>query len=338
MRDGAWRSTAEPCGPAYPKLLEICVAVCTYNGEAYLGEQLKSIAAQTRRPDRMVIVDDASSDSTPEIARRFAREANFPVVVEVNNRNLGYSRNFERAIPLSTGDVIVLSDQDDVWSPEKLAKIEMAFLGAPEVGLVFSDAELVDFQLKPFGVRLWDVFGFSTVEQAMIAEGRAFELFLRRSLVTGATMAFRSRFKGLVLPVARDIAHDAWISLLVAAVAEVKIIPEPLIMYRQHATNQIGARKTSLLERLRTARKVRAEGLSQRRSQHVATLERLHARGELHPGRAQLLRDAIAHLSIRTNLSDRRLLRLRPILSELVRGRYHQSSDGVYSAARDLLA
>ena len=100
----------------------ISVAMCTYNGEKYLHQQLASIAQQTRLPEEMVVCDDCSSDSTPEIIEEFARTVPFPVRFFRNPQNLGSTKNFEKAIGLCTGDMIALCDQDDIWMPEKLAR------------------------------------------------------------------------------------------------------------------------------------------------------------------------------------------------------------------------
>src|SRR5580698_1985958 len=101
--------------------MKLSVALCTYNGERFLPEQLASIREQSRLPDELVICDDASADQSVAIATRFAERAPFPVRIEANSRNLGSTPNFARAIELCNGDAIVLSDQDDVWLPDKLS-------------------------------------------------------------------------------------------------------------------------------------------------------------------------------------------------------------------------
>ncbi len=103
-------------------MTRISVAICTYNGEKYLSEQLASIAAQTRLPDEMVVCDDCSSDATPDLVEEFARSAPFPVRFFRNPINLRSTKNFEHAIALCDGDFIALCDQDDIWLPEKLAR------------------------------------------------------------------------------------------------------------------------------------------------------------------------------------------------------------------------
>lgn len=91
----------------------ISTAMCTYNGEKYLREQLESIARQTLLPNELVVCDDCSSDETVEIIQDFSRNAPFSVRLMINENNLGFAKNFEKAITLCSGEIIVLSDQDD---------------------------------------------------------------------------------------------------------------------------------------------------------------------------------------------------------------------------------
>ena len=317
--------------------LTLCVALCTYQGAAFLEEQLASIAAQTRAPDSMVLVDDGSADVTLEIARSFASRAPFPMRVIQNAQNLGFVRNFEKAIGLAEGDVIVLADQDDVWREDKLARIEQEFVLNAKVGMVFSDALLVGNDLSPQGVRLSEAVGFDPHLQRLAAGGRMLEVLLRGDLVTGATMAFRSRYRSLLLPIAPDTEHDAWIALLLSAVSEVRYIAEPLVLYRQHGANQIGARVMSLRERILHARRQRTQGLARRRGRSAAALVRLQ-QCEASPATIELLREGILHLDQRATLPAARYLRAVPILRELASGRYRRLSKGVMSAFRDWLA
>ena len=99
--------------------LRISIAMSTYNGGKYLQEQLDSFLAQTSLPDELVITDDCSTDNTLEIIQAFAAMAPFEVRWEQNEKNLGYTGNFNQALMKTTGDLVFLSDQDDVWFPEK---------------------------------------------------------------------------------------------------------------------------------------------------------------------------------------------------------------------------
>src|SRR5713226_920848 len=128
--------------------MKMSVTLCTYNGERFLYEQLASIQAQSRRPDEVVICDDASTDRTVVIAREFAASASFPVRIFVNEHTIGSSKNFERAIGLSEGEIIALSDQDDVWVKDKMFVIERLFMEFPDTSVAFSDAEMVDEALQ----------------------------------------------------------------------------------------------------------------------------------------------------------------------------------------------
>src|SRR5437868_6261824 len=118
-------------------IMKISVALCTYNGEKYLPDQLASYLKQERLPDELVICDDGSSDNTVEIIKRFATEAPFPVQLHVNENNLGSTKNFEKAFQLCQGEIITPSDQDDVWHEKKLLQLERAFKEHPQIGLVF---------------------------------------------------------------------------------------------------------------------------------------------------------------------------------------------------------
>jgi glycosyltransferase involved in cell wall biosynthesis len=220
--------------------MNLSIAMCTFNGAAYLAEQLESLAAQTRLPDELVVNDDQSTDDgTREIVAAFTRTAPFPVRLSVNEKTLGSKQNFAKAIDLCRGDIIFLCDQDDVWGPDKLARIEETFRLQPETGLVFSDAEVVSEDLVPMRHLADD---FNSECRAQLREGRAFHALLHNYLVTGATMAFASRFKSLVLPIPDEtiLQHDAWIALIIAATAPVVFLPEALIKYRQHLGQQIG--------------------------------------------------------------------------------------------------
>src|SRR6185369_3346625 len=223
--------------------MKISVAMCTYNGAEFLPAQLQSILAQSRPPDEIVICDDRSTDNTLTLLENFKNESPIPVTLHINDHNLGSVRNFERAITLCTGDVIALSDQDDVWRSDKLYLFETVLNNSPAAGMVFSDAAIVDEKLNPLNRRMWDEVGFDAHKRKLVKSGRALEVLITGWTVTGATMAFRSRFVKLSLPIPDEIAmiHDGWIALTIAAVADVVAVDKPLIQYRQHAQQQIGA-------------------------------------------------------------------------------------------------
>jgi glycosyltransferase involved in cell wall biosynthesis len=320
------------------------IALCTYNGAAYLPDQLVSIAAQRRLPDELVVRDDASTDNTPALIQAFAARAPFPVRFERNADRLGSTRNFDGAIAACTGDLIAVSDQDDVWRPDKLSTIERRFAESPGVGLVFSDADLVDAALNPIGARLWARIGFDRRLRHVWRTRGALTALVPGRIVTGATMAFRSTFRALVLPTPDGIApmiHDGWIALAIAAVAGVAFIEEPLVAYRQHGAQQIGAHETfdarPRLGVIASAAHVNAY------SMHIASLGALHER--LAAGRAgaegvaaaRRVGTILRHFDTRANLPSRRLDRLPLVLRELASRRYHDYGNGVRSLIKDLV-
>ncbi len=102
---------------------KVSIAMCTYNGQRFLAQQLQSFLDQTVQPDELVVCDDVSSDDSVAVVEAFAARAPFAVRVFRNPQNLGYIRNFEQAIAQCTGDLVFLCDQDDVWDPHKIEKL-----------------------------------------------------------------------------------------------------------------------------------------------------------------------------------------------------------------------
>src|ERR1700761_5910865 len=148
----------------------LSVALCTYNGERFLPQQLASIAQQTRLPDELVVSDDGSHDRTLTIIRDFAPSVSFPVSVFENQQQLGVAANFEQAIRACEGDLIALSDQDDIWYPERMQISEEVLMADPRVGLVFSDADLIDEEGEPLGQTLWQKLEFAGERRRALLE------------------------------------------------------------------------------------------------------------------------------------------------------------------------
>jgi glycosyltransferase involved in cell wall biosynthesis len=315
---------------------KLSVALCTFNGERFLSEQLASIAAQTRLPDELVVCDDVSSDRSTAIVREFAEKTRFPVRVEVNETNLGSTRNFARAIELCSGDIIVLADQDDVWLPHKLATLEAALDANPESGFAFSDAAVVDDRLNPLGYSLWEAIRFWPREQKRFRQGEAFEALLKRFRVTGATMAFRAVHRDLIMPFPREWVHDAWIALLISAVAPCVPIDEPLIRYRQHNRQQLGEKKRGLYGQYLAARVMNRATYEAVFQCYAAARERLGKIPGISTERLALLNRKVEHYRQRTLMRDPGAWRLPVILREAWYGNYSQFSLGWKAIAQDL--
>ena len=283
--------------------MNLSIALGTYNGAVYLKEQLESFAAQTRTPDELVISDGQSTDDTLRLIEECAANADFTVRFSVNESNLGTAKNFEKAISLCRGDVIMLSDQDDVWHSDKLESVERIFEAKPHLSLVFSNAELVDETLRLFDETLFDRLHFNGRKQRLVKSGRALDVQLRENLVCGCTVAFRANLKELVLPISGDgpLVHDGWIVLLIAAVGEIDFINRPLLKYRQHSAQQSRVAETSTWHDIMTSSKIDHACCVRQANQLNEAFERLAAYG-LSQDKERLLREKIVHLHERARL------------------------------------
>lgn len=138
----------------------ISVAMCTFNGEKYIKEQIESIINQSLIPDEIVICDDCSKDNTVNIIKETLDNWSGKVHLVVNEKNLGYRKNFEKAISLCNGDIIFLSDQDDVWNRNKI-EIMVNALNNSDAILAFHDVEVVDENLKLITGSFWKLLKFN---------------------------------------------------------------------------------------------------------------------------------------------------------------------------------
>jgi glycosyltransferase involved in cell wall biosynthesis len=315
----------------------ISVAMATCQGERWVAQQLQSILAQTRTPDQVVACDDASADGTVGLVRALAAGAATTIEITLNASRLGVSANFERAIRACDGDIIVLADQDDVWAPSKLARIEAAFSAQPSLGVMFSNAALIDSSGAPRGETLWHRVGMPRGGAQRFAAGHGVDVLLRQNVVTGATMAFRAELRDLVLPLPSTGYHDAWIALLAAAIGPVLAVDEPLVDYRLHGENTAGLPAADLLGRI-AARRKRTRVHQEAEAFFQLALDRLreHGVGDNHAMAA--LRAKAAHLRFRGELSGNPLQRALPVMLHAVRGDYNRySREGPRSAAFDLI-
>lgn len=321
--------------------MKISIAMCTYNGGPYLREQLDSIARQTRLPDELIVSDDGSNDETLNILQEFASSSPFPVHVSVNERTLGTTKNSEKAMRACGGDIIVPCDQDDVWYSDKLELIEAEFISAPGIGLVFSEAEMVDVELRPQRWNLFRTVGFDRRKQKLVNEGKTLDVLMAQTVVGGATMAFRSRFRELILPIPSEgpLIQDGWIVLMIAAVAEVAFIDKPLIKYRQHPAQQMGARKTSTVQSVIQAQKTAPNCYLAQAAQFQQACDRLAANNgnSANEQVLSLFRDKIAHLHARATMPTQRFKRVPVVLKEMSNLHYQHFSRGWFSAVKDLL-
>lgn len=311
--------------------------MCTYNGEKFLMEQLESIANQSQLPDELIICDDKSTDNTINIIKKFQEKAPFKVKFVINSKQLGSTKNFEKAIGLCSGDIIFLADQDDFWMIDKVEQIINYFDTHPEVALVFTNADITDGLLGDLGYSLWEAINFSLNEQAKLENSNQLEVLLKKNVVTGATAAFRTKYNETILPISQNWIHDGWIAIILAMEERIGFIDQSLIKYRQHSNNQIGALKQKVaLKKLLVNRQVRVQNII-REETTIKDLIR-HVDWEKMPvnkNNRDLMDDKLMHLELRRNLPTRFLPRSRIIWSNL-QG-YKKYSNGFSSILIDLL-
>lgn len=208
--------------------MKISVCMATYQGERYVEEQLTSILAQLGPSDEVIVTDDGSSDATVAVIEGLSDDR---VTVHRNPSNLGYSRNFEGALSRATGDIVFISDQDDVWLPGKVATMVEAL---ENNDLVVSDVVVVDGNLDEVHPSHFRQYG---VRKGFLPN------FLRTRYI-GAAMAMRRSVLDLVLPLPRRsrlCAYDYWITVAAEAYLRVGLVEQPLMLYRRHdATSSTG--------------------------------------------------------------------------------------------------
>ncbi len=247
-----WRSDMQPhianatdAGSTQEQMEErptISVCMAGYNGERYITAQLDSILSQLAAKDEVIFVDDASTDGTKEKVLSLA-DSRIQLIEHTANR--GVSRTFEDAIRAASGRILFLSDQDDLWSPNKVAVMLEAFRSQPDVTLIATDVSLIDSD------------GSLLAESFFKSRGK-FRPGLWANVVRnrfgGCTMAFRSEIIGDILPLPRkyDVVHDIWIGIRNSLSGHQTLyIPEALVLNRRHATTATGKQTLTLRRRIR---------------------------------------------------------------------------------------
>ena len=325
--------------------MRISIAMATYNGARYLQEQLVSFLCQTRQPDELVVCDDGSTDDTLKILESFRKNAPFAVHVYRNETNLGYIKNFEKALSLCTGDIIFLSDQDDVWFDSKIERISLEFILHETTWVVVNDAELVHADLK--STRL-------TIAGQLVSAGIGVD-----QLHHGCCIALRSEFKQIVLPIPCKIySHDGWINALGNALHRRHFVSDVLQFYRRHGLNTSASSTSST--RVATQWRLLREKMKwsnikrDPRAASAVRLEQINAiKGRLKMHEAylqQVLPNGISAAQVFSRLDQersanesRRSLQQLPFISRLIEsskfylvGGYRQF-DGLKSLVRDII-
>lgn len=313
--------------------------MATYNGAKFLRAQLDSFAAQTRLPDELVVCDDGSRDATVDILHDFAATAPFEVRVIQNEQNLGFVRNFEKALSLCKGDIILLSDQDDLWLPEKLATVERTFLSDPLAMSTINDMTITDKDLQHQNVTI-----LSNIRRTGFGEHR---------FIAGCCTAIRRDMLQALLPFPADhFAHDSWIGDMCVAFGVRRLIDAPMQLYRRHGSNESQwllsePREVSKLEAVVSAGlssplkgwqpyMERLEIMRRRVLEGRAEFERIGLSGRIEPALSWIDEEARRYGGRIHLLSLPRYRRWLSVLGFWMRGGYRRFS-GWKSAVKDMI-
>jgi glycosyltransferase involved in cell wall biosynthesis len=221
--------------------MKISVALCTYNGEKYLEEQLDSILNQSVSVDEIVICDDRSNDGTHGIIQQFCTKYPNIIKFHINEINLKSVKNFEKAISLCCNEIIFLSDQDDIWHFQKVEHLKTYFENHPKIDVVATNGFCIDDSSK-----IHEKYSVWDVPQFLTERGVAFNyhkiICNVSNIATGASMAFRKSICDEILPfpIMKDFHHDEWIAILASKRNAFVMLPEKYFYYRIHANQQVG--------------------------------------------------------------------------------------------------
>lgn len=207
-------------------MLKISVCLATYNGERFILEQLSSILPQLSEDDEVIISDDSSTDNTLALVRGLHDSR---IRIFANGQFHSPIYNFEFCLTKTNGDIIFLSDQDDIWLHNKVNAIMEIFMREADVTLVVSDALIIDAA----GETIADTFypaGFTFTPNVLVN--------IARNRFLGCSLAMRRRILPVVLPFPRRLPmHDSWLGIMNQLFGKVYFINMPLIALRKHETN-----------------------------------------------------------------------------------------------------
>lgn len=221
--------------------------MATYNGEMYLHDQFDSILAQSFTDWELVVCDDCSTDKTVEILNEYAQKDS-RIKVYKNEQNLGFKKNFEKAMKLCSCEYIALSDQDDVWTKNHL---QILLDNIDDKDLISGNAQLVDYELNDLGTDL-----FSTQKYEIIPDNKEdwFFYLMHGNVFQGVAMLFRKSLLKKALPIPENVKfHDYWLALLSSLENGVAYEKTPILLYRQHGTNVTKNEKWKLLNKIKSA-------------------------------------------------------------------------------------
>jgi glycosyltransferase involved in cell wall biosynthesis len=226
------------------QLPSVSVVMCTYNGSRFVDEQIGSILQQDYNNLNILIIDDNSTDDTWNKLLNW-KSKNDKVDVLKNETNLGYNQNFEKAISLASGDLIAISDQDDIWMPTKISEQVATFRDKNVMLSHTRSVRLQDGRLRYKSASLHHHFS-----------GNDTRKLLMFNQVNGHDMMFRKTLVGRCIPIPKGMMYDWWIALIATCYGTIASVDQYLVHHRIHShnsyfTKQENTNSIDLMEALR---------------------------------------------------------------------------------------
>jgi len=201
--------------------MKISVCMATFNGEKYIQQQIESILLQLSEYDELIISDNLSTDNTLNIITSFQDKRIILYNYEIKN----LIKNFENALSKANGDIICLSDQDDIWLSGRINRIKKEIITSD---LIMLNCRVVDENLNTIRTSLFEP---SNVCNSVVSN-------IIKNSFTGCCMAFNRKILRNALPFPNDISmHDWWIGLIGEWFGKVIFISDPYLLYRRHQYN-----------------------------------------------------------------------------------------------------
>jgi len=269
----------------------VAVVVATYNGATYLRQQLESIVQQSYKPSQIIIVDDDSLDDTLQVANNFA--AHHPEVMVVQNETrLGYIKNFEKGMLIATASYVALSDQDDIWMPHKLETL-LANIG--DQMLAYSDSELIDANGQLLNQKM------SSIKNQLAYHTPI--MYAIGAWAPGHAMLFKKELVDKAAPFPALVTHDFWLGFVATCYSRVVYVNEPLVHYRQHTQNAIGADTT----KNKTASLTMAQKKQKARARMKLLFNKVKEAGHQHEEVFEKINNSYASFSLSNNFKRAKL-------------------------------
>ncbi len=219
----------------------VSVLLSTFNGSAFLSEQLKSVENQSYKDWHLLVRDDGSRDETPEILRQF-KDAHPEKVTIIDNcpGNVGPSRSFGLLLGAANASYVMFCDQDDIWLPDKIeltmghmTELEAIF-GINTPVLVHTDLQLIDEKRSCIAASFWEYGRFKPDPEL--------NRLLMKNCVTGNTVMINKAMQDSAVPFPDEIAmYDWWLALIARLIGKIGYLKKQTIQYRQHGGNAVGA-------------------------------------------------------------------------------------------------